>query len=321
MKLEHFDFGGEGIAYHDTEPENVGKATRVTEGVDLATTSNGFYVGWTEIDEWLRFTVDVEKEGDYDVVFLTAGGSGSIELNFSNGDKAYTATYSNTPDWNIWRTNVRTNIHLLPGVQYLTVKMNNKQFNLDYIEIVEHQTENLQVPENLRIDTIIDQAVTLVWEMGGDVNNIKEYRIFRNGTFLTKVQKQTYSSDRLTGDQPYEFYVTSVNLFGIESDASNVVSVQPIISSDKKAPTGDKELMVYPNPIENHQLYLKFGETLAQQHKAIKIYNVQGQIILTTEIPGGQGEYSMAGDPIKEGVYMISVLTEKKVYYANFISK
>ena len=132
----------------------VGKAIRVTEGVDLATTSTGYYVGWTEIDEWLRFTVDVEKEGDYDVIFQTAGGSGSIELNFSNGDKAYTATYSHTPDWNIWTTNVRTNIHLLPGIQYLTVNMNNKQFNLDYIEIVEHQTENLQVPENLRVDTM-----------------------------------------------------------------------------------------------------------------------------------------------------------------------
>src|SRR6204780_1006625 len=93
----YYDLGGEGVAYHDTDPQNHGSGElnpadgtylnefRLHEGVDISYTKfnrkpnlvddNPFdrvvppadllYVGWTEPGEWLNITVDVTKSGTY----------------------------------------------------------------------------------------------------------------------------------------------------------------------------------------------------------------------------------------------------------------
>ncbi len=100
-----FDLGGEGIAYHDFETENRGsgglnestnhqrpQATpyewgfRKAEAVDVSYTKdfadfnhtnnfytpavNQFYIGWTEDNEWINYTVDVKVAGTYKIEAL-----------------------------------------------------------------------------------------------------------------------------------------------------------------------------------------------------------------------------------------------------------
>ena len=112
----YYDLGGEGIAYHDSDPQNHGSGElnpadgsylnefRVHEGVDISYTKfhrqptpiddNPFdkvappadllYVGWTEPGEWFNITVDVAHEGTYLADFLYTshrGGAISIDLN------------------------------------------------------------------------------------------------------------------------------------------------------------------------------------------------------------------------------------------------
>ena len=108
MKLAYYDFGGEGIAFHDTTPKNLGSGGlnplngdyfnefRHTEAVDTSYTKSccdtnpydlvvpeldQLYVGWTEAGEWLNLTVEVEKAGDYSVnLMYTCNGPGVISL-------------------------------------------------------------------------------------------------------------------------------------------------------------------------------------------------------------------------------------------------
>jgi hypothetical protein len=57
FQAEHYDLGGEGAAYHDTEMENLGGAYRPDEGVDLqraGDVSGGWNVGWIRLGEWLK---------------------------------------------------------------------------------------------------------------------------------------------------------------------------------------------------------------------------------------------------------------------------
>jgi hypothetical protein len=112
----YYDLGGEGVAYHDTDPQNHGSGElnpadgtylnefRIHEGVDTSYTKfdrkptqiddNPFdkmvpppdllYVGWTEPGEWFNITVDVAHEGTYAADFLytsNRGGTISIDVN------------------------------------------------------------------------------------------------------------------------------------------------------------------------------------------------------------------------------------------------
>ena len=112
----YYDLGGEGVAYHDKDPQNHGSGElnppdgsylnefRIHEGVDTSYTKfhrkptamddNPFdkvvppadlpYVGWTEPGEWFNITIDVVHAGTYGADFLytsNRGGTISIDVN------------------------------------------------------------------------------------------------------------------------------------------------------------------------------------------------------------------------------------------------
>jgi hypothetical protein len=137
----YYDLGGEGVAYHDTDPQNNGSGElnpadgtylnefRIDEGVDTSYTKfdrkpvpiddNPFdkivpprdllYVGWTEPGEWFNITVDAAHPGNYDADFLytsNRGGTISIDVNGKDatGPLQVPATYdpSDPVAWRQW---------------------------------------------------------------------------------------------------------------------------------------------------------------------------------------------------------------------------
>ena len=309
IEVEYFDKGGIGVAYHDAQTEHVGASFRADKGVDLSTTSNGYYVGWIEIGEWLRFTVDVIKEGDYDVVFQTAGGSGSIVLTFSNGDKSYTAKYAGTADWNIWRTNVKTNIHLLPGIQFLKVKCNNEQVSIDYLKIIEHEMANLLIPANLSYDAVIGTTATLRWEMSGDVSNVKNYRIYRNGQFLETSQSKSYTAKNLTAGESYDFTVSSVSLVGNESEKSNVTKVVVPNTTSADQLLHRYTVSVYPNPAKDKiNIYT---EGLNGENITVSLTNILGQTITFGILENNSGIFVQPVVGLPKGQYIIKIISDR----------
>jgi hypothetical protein len=126
----YYDLGGEGVAYHDSDPQNHGSGElnpadgtylnefRIHEGVDTSYTKfnrkpdpmddNPFdkvvpppdlpYVGWTEPGEWFNITVDVTHAGTYAADFLytsNRGGTISVDVNGKDatGPLEITSTY------------------------------------------------------------------------------------------------------------------------------------------------------------------------------------------------------------------------------------
>jgi hypothetical protein len=125
-----YDSGGEGVAYHDTDPQNHGSGElnpvdgtylnefRMHEGVDTSYTkfqrkpdpvddspfdkivppADLLYVGWTEPGEWFNLTVDVKHSGTYSADFLytsNRGGTISLDVNGKDatGDLEIASTY------------------------------------------------------------------------------------------------------------------------------------------------------------------------------------------------------------------------------------
>jgi hypothetical protein len=117
LQCEYYDFGGEGIAYHDSDTINSGSGRlnpadgsylnefRIKEAVDISYTkfrdpaidNNNYnlvepekdqlYVGWTLPGEWTKYTVKVAKAGYYQIgIMYTSNKNGVISLSVNDKD-------------------------------------------------------------------------------------------------------------------------------------------------------------------------------------------------------------------------------------------
>ncbi len=166
VECAYYDFGGEGIAYHDTDAKNNGSGGlnpadgsylntfRMNEGVDTSYAKfhdqidnnpynlvqppeNQLYVGWTEPGEWFNMTVNVEHAGRYNIDLLYTSNRGG-EISFDLNGKELTGPISvlstfNAADLIAWRQwhhwNVMKDfaeVTLPKGISVLTLHMVSK---------------------------------------------------------------------------------------------------------------------------------------------------------------------------------------------------
>ncbi|MFB9056758.1 carbohydrate-binding protein [Mariniflexile ostreae] len=144
IQFEDFDFGGEGISYHDTEPENKGDAHyRFGHGVDIKTTldEEGKYdVTSIQNGEWLEYSVFVETASVYDFNFrLLADDSGSsIKIQDVNGgtvtDLGSTGLIESTDS--AYKTIKAENITLSAGQHVIRILFSGNGIDANYFEII-----------------------------------------------------------------------------------------------------------------------------------------------------------------------------------------
>jgi probable HAF family extracellular repeat protein len=120
IQAEDFDEGGEGVAYHDSGPNNAGGAYRPT-GVDIAGASDiggGYTVGWMTAGEWLNYTVSVAQSGTYSLAARVAanGTGGTFHVEFDGVNKTGSLTIPNTGGWQNW-VDVTATVTLGAGTQ------------------------------------------------------------------------------------------------------------------------------------------------------------------------------------------------------------
>ncbi|MBK7628363.1 MAG: carbohydrate-binding protein [Bacteroidales bacterium] len=139
LQCEYYDFGGEGIAFHDNDTINSGSGRlnpadgsylnefRINEAVDISYTKfrdpaidnspfnfvepekDSFYVGWTAPGEWTKYTVNVKETGTYELgIMYTSNQNGKISLSVNDIDKTgpllITSTFvaADTIAWRQW---------------------------------------------------------------------------------------------------------------------------------------------------------------------------------------------------------------------------
>ena len=81
IEAENYNKGGAEVAYHDESKGNEGGKFRKND-VDIYQPNMGITVGHCQKGEWLKYTVNVEADGDYEISALVAGdnGTGSFVL-------------------------------------------------------------------------------------------------------------------------------------------------------------------------------------------------------------------------------------------------
>src|SRR6185437_5210414 len=130
INAETFDNGGEGVAYHDSDPANNGSQFRQT-GVDIENSSEGgFDVGWIAGGEWLKYTVNVASAGSYNVTMRVASPNGA-SFHFTLNGVSQTVSVPATGGWQSW-TSVTVPATLAAGTQVLTLNFDSGGMNFRY---------------------------------------------------------------------------------------------------------------------------------------------------------------------------------------------
>ena len=162
-----YDVGGEGVAYHDGDAVDNGVAAarndvmapestfRINEGVDLRTTRAGtdkyvsgadvqarqLYVGWTQRDEWINYTVTVAETGRYilSALVATMDDGARVTLFFEDGTTTGPRALPWTHSYTAWRfaDNVAL-IDLNAGTHVLTMRFETPGINIEYLSFVKN---------------------------------------------------------------------------------------------------------------------------------------------------------------------------------------
>ncbi len=137
IEAEDFDTSPKEKAYWDFDESNNGGAYRKT-GVDIQDCLEGGYnLAWIESGEWVEYTVNVKKDGMYDIICRTSSplDGGKLHVEFDGENKTGTLQVVNTGDWQNYTHLIKKNVPLKAGVRKMKVVIENGGLNLNYIEV------------------------------------------------------------------------------------------------------------------------------------------------------------------------------------------
>jgi len=176
VEAENYDEGGEGVAYHDEDAEQHGAANgnfRPTEGVDVEATgdvSGSYNIGWSNENEWLKYTIDVKEAGDYYIAvrYGTEAG-GNITISFTSGADVVTVSAPAPANgaWTHWGWVNMKVTGLKAGVQIMTV---TPGANINYFSMSKQRVTGVSISETATIFVGSKQqlSATILPEDAGD---------------------------------------------------------------------------------------------------------------------------------------------------------
>lgn len=204
IQATDFDMGRNGFAYYDVDTANyhVSSGTYTAwnngwnyrnDGVDIAESTdndllcNGHYVGWTENNEWMLYTVQVDSSASYKLEIRYSNASApSSAIAFEMDGNIIAAsglpvTGLSTP----WKTQVVNDVILYKGKHALKYLTENKGANVEYFKFtlqgniadVDFKALNAStINESQLIGLFLNKQV-----LGSSVN-LEGFTCFVNGT-------------------------------------------------------------------------------------------------------------------------------------------
>lgn len=134
-----YDFGRSGFAYSDADNDNAGYKYR-NDNVDIENCSdaitNGYNVGFTNASEFLKFTINVQQAGTYNLTFRTAANAagGSVQFKFDNSSFSEIINIPQTGGWQTWGNVIKSGINLSSGTHTINLNFITGGFNLNYLK-------------------------------------------------------------------------------------------------------------------------------------------------------------------------------------------
>ena len=148
VETEHYDDGPAGVAYFDVDEQNRGTPYRENTRVDIekrSDASNGHGIGWVRATEWLVYTVDVKKAGNYVLEIPVASklSGGTFHIEFAGRNVTGPITIPDTGGWDKLQTLSLTSVKLKKGRQIMKLVMgkNGENGGIGDIDLVRFTRE------------------------------------------------------------------------------------------------------------------------------------------------------------------------------------
>jgi len=143
---DNYDMGPLNYAYSDVDYENSGGSQTSSnsggsyrnDGVDIGPCkdlpTNGYDVGWINAGEWMKYTVNISKEGSYniDVRYASDQAGGKFVFKLDGNLISSIIDVPATGGWQNWQTMTLQNISLQAGKHLLQIQFLAPGFNLNY---------------------------------------------------------------------------------------------------------------------------------------------------------------------------------------------
>ncbi len=151
IEAEDFDLGGEGIAYHDSDPLNNGGQYRTNERVDIGSGASGYYVGWTTTGEWFEYTVNVSESNQYvlSIPYATKIDSMVMHIEFDDVNKTGSLFFPNAGSWTKFDTLQILISGLTQGTHHMKVVFETGNLSIDFFKFdIYNGVSQMETKEN-----------------------------------------------------------------------------------------------------------------------------------------------------------------------------
>jgi hypothetical protein len=232
LEAEHFDLGGEGLAYHDNFRGNSGGQYRVSEDVDIIVSTDsaggGYVVNNFETGEWLAYTINVQTTARYDIEIRasTTFSTSAFHVEIDSVNLTGSVTVPNTGSWSTFQWAGVSGVPLTAGQHVLKIVADQQFFNLNSVRVTPvADTQAPSIPANLTVTGLSSSQVTLSWSAATDNVGVTGYRVYRNGTLVASPATTSVSITGLSASTQYSFTVSAVDAAGNASAQSAPLSV------------------------------------------------------------------------------------------------
>lgn len=185
IEMEDFDDPGKGKdaqSYSESDAENHGDSDyREGTGVDLYKKATGIIVGYNAEGEWLEYTVNVKKAGDYTlfVAVAAAGSTSSFKFSLDSDDIteeiAVPAAKEGEENYDEYNK-VKANVTLPEGIHILRFTVMGAWLDIDYITFV--SGKDAVDPEPI-------EKPSAIAKIHMQATGVQKYRVFSlNGNLL-----------------------------------------------------------------------------------------------------------------------------------------
>jgi len=152
-----YDIGARGISYTDSDYYNNGDGsyndgwTFRNDGVDIQANEDAsglpYNIGWTDIGEWIGYTIDDVIPGTYNIkIRIAATGSDGIFFTKLNGENLGIVNVPNTGGWHNWQDVEISNIEIDEGQQFFKIQIVQAGFNIERITFISTTASAIEVP-------------------------------------------------------------------------------------------------------------------------------------------------------------------------------
>jgi len=138
IEAEDFDTGCPGDAYYDRDDINEGGQYRLKEGVDIEKCGAGGYnVGWINSGEWLAYTVNVKKSGEYLAeLYVAAVADGKkLHIEFDGKNISGSIPIMNTGGYQIWKR-ITTKFNLTEGPHLMKIVLDEASLQMNFDKVI-----------------------------------------------------------------------------------------------------------------------------------------------------------------------------------------